>query len=47
MTGKEEYFEDICDRYINWFNGFIGKAREAVVKGLMEEEKGRKGGEKR
>ena len=47
MTSKEGYFEDICNRYINWFDGFIGKAKEAVARGLMEEKEGRKGGEKK
>ena len=34
MLGKEIYFEELCDRYIGWFDGFIEKAKEARGGGI-------------
>ena len=37
MIGNREYFKGICDRYINWFDAFIEKAKEAGARGLIVE----------
>ena len=39
MSGNGKYFEKICDRFIDWFDSFIEKAKEAEMRGLMMENK--------
>lgn len=39
MTNSEEYLEEICGRFILWFDGFIERVREAEAWGLMEDER--------
>ena len=42
MSGSEQYFKDVCDRYIDWFGNFIEKVKKAEARGATIEKEAMK-----